>query len=120
RFHNAMSDDFHTPAALATLFDLAREVNRLRDEQSEVAAPLATLLRELAAMLGILQEDPESYFRGSNESDNAWIEERIAARLAARQKKDFAGADAIRAELAAAGIILEDGPAGTSWRRQGA
>jgi cysteinyl-tRNA synthetase len=120
RFHNAMSDDFHTPAALATLFDLAREVNRLRDEQSEVAAPLATLLRELAAMLGILQENPESYFRGSNESDNAWIEERMAARLAARQKKDFAGADAIRAELAAAGIILEDGPAGTSWRRQGA
>ncbi|WP_075322901.1 cysteine--tRNA ligase [Acidithiobacillus albertensis] len=120
RFHNAMSDDFHTPAALATLFDLAREINRLRDEQSEVAAPLATLLRELAAMLGILQENPESYFRGSNESDNAWIEERIVARLAARQKKDFAGADAIRAELAAAGIILEDGPAGTSWRRQGA
>ncbi|MBU2758966.1 cysteine--tRNA ligase [Acidithiobacillus sulfurivorans] len=120
RFHSAMSDDFHTPAALATLFDLAREINRLRGEQSEVAAPLATLLRELAAMLGILQEDPESYFRGSNESDNAWIEERIAARLAARQQKDFAGADAIRAELAAAGIILEDGPAGTSWRRQGA
>ena len=120
RFHAAMSDDFHTPAALATLFDLAREINRLRDEKSEVAAPLASLLRELAALLGILQEDPESYFRGgADASDNAWIEERIAARLAARQQKDYAGADAIREELSAAGVILEDGPAGTTWRRQG-
>lgn len=117
RFHAAMSDDFHTPAALATLFDLAREINRLRDEQSEVAAPLATLLRELAAMLGILQADPESFFRGAEDLDAGWIEARIGARLAARKQKDFAGADAIRAELSAAGVILEDGPTGTTWRR---
>ncbi len=117
RFHAAMSDDFHTPAALATLFDLAREINRLRDEQSEVAAPLANLLRELAAMLGILQADPESFFRGAEDLDAGWIEARIGARLAARKQKDFAGADAIRAELSAAGVILEDGPTGTTWRR---
>ncbi|HUX18378.1 MAG TPA: cysteine--tRNA ligase [Acidithiobacillus sp.] len=117
RFHAAMSDDFHTPAALAVLFDLAREINRLRDEGSEVAAPLATLLRELARVLGLLGQDAEDFLRGK-ETDARWIEERIAARAAARQTRDFAGADGIRQELTAAGIILEDGPGGTTWRRE--
>ncbi len=117
RFHAAMSDDFHTPAALAVLFDLAREINRLRDEGSEVAAPLATLLRELAGVLGLLGQDAEDFLRG-NATDANWIEERIAARAAARQARDFAGADGIRQELTAAGVILEDGPGGTTWRRE--
>lgn len=117
RFHAAMSDDFHTPAALAVLFDLAREINRLRDEGSEVAAPLATLLRELARVLGLLGQDAEDFLRGK-ETDARWIEERIAARAAARQTRDFAGADGIRQELTAAGVILEDGPGGTTWRRE--
>lgn len=117
RFHSAMSDDFHTPAALAVLFDLTREINRLRDEGSEVAAPLAALLRELAGVLGLLQQEAEVFFRG-DETNTHWIEERIAARAAARQARDFAGADGIRRELAAAGVILEDGPGGTTWRRE--
>ena len=117
RFHAAMSDDFHTPAALAVLFDLARELNRLRDEGSEVAAPLATLLQELAGVLGLLQQDAEGFLRG-DDADVPWIDARIAARAAARQARDFAGADAIRQELTAAGIILEDGPGGTTWRRE--
>ena len=117
RFHAAMSDDFHTPAALAVLFDLAREINRLRDEGSEVAAPLATLLRELAGVLGLLGQDAEDFLRGK-ETDASWIEERIAARAAARQTRDFVGADGIRQELTAVGVILEDGPGGTTWRRE--
>ncbi len=117
RFHSAMSDDFHTPAALAVLFDLTREINRLRDEGSEVAAPLAALLRELAGVLGLLQQEAEAFLRG-DETNTHWIEERIAARAAARQARDFAGADGIRRELAAAGVILEDGPGGTTWRRE--
>ncbi|MHB1579899.1 MAG: cysteine--tRNA ligase [Acidithiobacillus sp.] len=117
RFHSAMSDDFHTPAALAVLFDLTREINRLRDEGSEVAAPLAALLRELAGVLGLLQQEAEVFLRG-DETNTHWIEERIAARAAARQARDFAGADGIRRELAAAGVILEDGPGGTTWRRE--
>lgn len=117
RFHAAMSDDFHTPGAIATLFDLAREINRLREEGSEVAAPLATVLKTLAGMLGLLQTDPEVFFRGAEE-DVDWIEERIAARKIARAHKDFAGADAIRQALSDAGVILEDGPDGTTWRRE--
>ncbi|MHB1267302.1 MAG: DALR domain-containing protein, partial [Acidithiobacillus ferriphilus] len=117
RFHTAMSDDFHTPAALAVLFDLTREINRLRDEGSEVAAPLATLLRELAGVLGLLQQDAEDFLRG-DETNTHWIEERIAARAAARLARDFAGADGIRQELTAAGVILEDGPGGTTWRQE--
>ena len=117
RFHAAMSDDFHTPAALAVLFDLAREMNRLRDEGSEVAAPLATLLRELAGVLGLLQQNAEDFLRG-DATNTHWIEERIAARAAARRTRDFAGADGIRQELTAAGVILEDGPGGTTWRQE--
>lgn len=119
RFHAAMSDDFHTPTAVALLFDLAREINRLRDEGSEVAPPLAMLLRELGGILGLLGQDPEAFLRGAaaDEVDADWVAERIAARTAARQARDFARSDAIRDELAAAGIALEDGPTGTIWRR---
>ena len=67
-------------------------------------------------MLGLLQQDPETWFRGGTD-DAAEIEAAIAERLAARKAKDFARADAIRADLLAKGIILEDGPKGTTWRR---
>jgi cysteinyl-tRNA synthetase len=122
RFHAAMQDDFNTPEALAVLFDMVREVNRLRDTEPDAAAGMAAELKQLGAMLGILQDDPEHYLRGGDQSASGGlsdrdIETRIQARIEARAAKNWAEADRIRDELQAAGIILEDGPTGTNWRR---
>jgi cysteinyl-tRNA synthetase len=121
RFHAAMDDDFNTPEALAVLFDLTREVNRLRRESDAAAAPLGAELRRLGGILGLLQGDPEAYLRGG-EGDgarlsDAEIESLIAQRLAARQAKQWAEADRIRDALKDQGVVLEDGPGGTTWRR---
>ncbi|MEZ5476345.1 MAG: cysteine--tRNA ligase [Thiolinea sp.] len=122
RFHAAMRDDFNTPEALAALFELVRDINRLRKENSvEAAAPVGALLKQLAGMLGLLEADAESWFRqagGAEEGlSNDAIEALIAERSAARTNKDWASCDRIRDELKAQGILLEDGPGGTSWRR---
>ena len=112
RFKAAMDDDFGTPEAVAVLFDLANEVNR-------GAVGLAPQLRALGGVLGILQRDAQDFLRAGPGAtlDDAEIERRIARRAAFKQEKNYAAADAERGALAAAGIILEDGPAGTSWRR---
>ena len=114
RFRDAMDDDFNTPEAVAVLFELANEVNRDRS----VAA--AGQLKTLAGVLGLLQRDPEEYLRG--DLPTGWtaarVEEMIAARAAAKKDRNFAESDRIRDELLAAGIILEDGPSGTTWRRR--
>ena len=108
-FKAAMDEDFNTPQALAVLFELAAEVNRS-------AAPAAAgLLKALGACLGILQLEPRDYLQGGAAVDAAWIEERIAARAAAKAARDFVQADAIRAELTHRGVTLKDGPEGTSW-----
>jgi cysteinyl-tRNA synthetase len=122
RFREAMDDDFNTPEALAVLFDLAREINKLKESNIDAAAALSAVLSELGGMLGILQDDPEAYLRGgaSAEGDGLSddeIDAMIQARLDARADKNWAEADRIRDELQAAGIILEDGPQGTTWRR---
>lgn len=109
-FKAAMDEDFNTPQALAVLFELVTEVNRTK------SAETAGLLKALAATLGVLQGEPRAYLQqGGSEDEAAWIEERIAARAAAKAAKDFAGADAIRAELAAKGVTLKDGAGGTTW-----
>jgi cysteinyl-tRNA synthetase len=122
RFEAAMDDDFNTPEALAVLFDLVREINRLRETEPASAASLGAVLRELGDVLGLLQEDPETYLQGSGDDqdglDTARIEAMIQQRLEARSKKDWGEADRIRDELKDAGVVLEDGPEGTTWRRQ--
>jgi cysteinyl-tRNA synthetase len=128
KFAAAMDDDFNTPEALAVLQTMAREINTLRAAGEDAAAAgIAADCRALAVPLGILQQDPESWFRGaqSGESgaspglDDAGIESLVAARLAARKAKDFAESDRLRDALAARGVLLEDKPGGvTTWRRR--
>jgi cysteinyl-tRNA synthetase len=112
-FRAAMDEDFNTPAALAALFELAAELNRTRD----LAA--ASLLRSLGAVLGILQQPPRRYLQSRAALGEEQIVERIAARAAAKAARDFALADRIRAELAEAGIALQDSPRGTTWTARG-
>ncbi|EMC4306015.1 cysteine--tRNA ligase [Cronobacter sakazakii] len=121
RFVEAMNDDFNTPEAYSVLFDMAREVNRLKAEDSSAANQLAAHLRKLAAVLGLLEQEPEQFLQSgaqANDDEVAEIEALIVKRLEARKAKDWAAADAARDRLNEMGIILEDGPQGTTWRRK--
>lgn len=121
RFRNAMDDDFNTPEAISVLFELTSEINRVRKAQGDTAAaPLGSLLQYLAGMLGLLQDEAESWFKGSAGNtglDDAAIEALIQQRLAARKGKNWAESDRIRDELKTQGIVLEDAAGGTTWRR---
>lgn len=122
RFIEAMNDDFNTPEAYSVLFDMVREVNRLKSEDISAANAMAAQLRELASVLGLLEQDPESFLKGGAQTEDdaevAKIEALIQQRLDARQNKDWAQADAARDELTAMGVVLEDGATGTTWRRK--
>jgi len=117
KFKTAMNDDFATTQALAVLFEMAREINILRQTNMRQAAELAACLRELAAFLGILQQDSDAFLQMQSEPINtAQIEELVNLRLKARQNKDWAESDRIRAELSQMGVIVEDNKNGSSWK----
>jgi len=119
KFKQAMDDDFNTPEALAVLFDLANQVNRLREKDINAALQKAAVLKKLANVLGLLEEDAEHFLQtGAGESeDGADIDALIEARNTARENKDWAEADRLRDELDAMGIVLEDKDGRTTWRR---
>lgn len=118
RFNEAMDDDFNTPVAFAVLFDLAREINRVRENDLQLAADLATQLRQLADVLGVLQQKPEEFLRGGVAADDVkQIEDLITARNDARKNKNWQEADKVRDQLLAMGISLEDTTQGTVWRK---
>lgn len=115
-FKVAMDDDFNTPEALAVLFDLANEVNKTKSLAS------AALLKALAGLIGLLQRDPDEYLQGQANANISGdetlnVDQLIIQRNEAKQSKNFAEADRIRKLLADTGIILEDSPLGTTWRR---
>jgi cysteinyl-tRNA synthetase len=109
RFKEAMDDDFGTPEAVAVLFDLANRINA-----GEKA--LAPQLRALGGVLGLLQRDAQEFLQGGQAQ--SWITDAIAAREAARKRKDYPEADRIRKELLDKGIVLEDVAGRTTWRRK--
>jgi len=128
KFEQGMDDDFNTAAAVGSLFALARLANRLAGEEPEperdaLLARCGEEMKRLGGRLGLLQEDPEDFFKDSYRPeagvDAAKVEELIARRSQARKDKDFSQADAIRDELTAMGVVLEDTPQGTRWRVEG-
>jgi cysteinyl-tRNA synthetase len=122
RFRDAMDDDFNTPDALSVMQGVARQLNLAKASANlpKSAAAAATLLA-LGKILGILQQDPDQYLKrsaGVQGLADTQIEELLRARQAARAAKNFAESDRIRAELTAAGILLDDKSGGiTQWRR---
>jgi cysteinyl-tRNA synthetase len=141
RFERAMDDDFNTPLALSVLFDLVRELNKAKEADQQKACSLAASLKYLGSLLGILQDDPDIFLKGSftvflagtvvinplatgslsinTNVAEAQINQQIQARLDAKKAKDWALADKIRNDLKQQGVILEDAPDGTtSWRRE--
>jgi cysteinyl-tRNA synthetase len=140
RFEQAMDDDFNTPVAISILFDLTRELNKVKENDQDKAEVLASALKFLGGLLGILQDDPDQWLKGNTSFveeavlqaagtstatfvsnlyiDTAGIEQQIQTRLDAKKAKNWALADQIRNELKEQGVILEDAPNGTtSWRR---
>ncbi|MCG9757732.1 MULTISPECIES: cysteine--tRNA ligase [Pseudoalteromonas] len=118
RFETAMNDDFNTPEALPVIFELSKEVNRLKDSDAKAAGEHAFILVKLAEILGIAQQEPESFLQGEQDDDEvAQIEALIEKRRSARENKDWAAADEARDALTALGVVLEDSAGKTTWRK---
>jgi cysteinyl-tRNA synthetase len=119
RFHEVMDDDFNTPQALAILFELAREVNRLSGQDTDAAAALAESLKYLGNLLGLLEQPAEAFYGGKSELTpkiRELIEIRIQERNQARKNNEWGLADKIRNELSELGIELEDSGTITRWK----
>ncbi len=122
RFNAEMDDDFNTAGAMAVMFELASEINRQQQQNPEMSADCAATLVHLGQRLGILGQDAEAYLKGGTGNDGALddsaIEALIEERLLARGASDWARSDAIRDQLKAEGVILEDKAGQTTWRRE--
>ena len=121
RFEQVMDDDFNTRAAVTVLHELAGEINRLDDKSTAEAACLARTLVQLGDVLGIMQMAPAEFLHaaaGNGDISAEDITRLIAERTKAKAEKNYAEADRLRAHLSGQGVILEDGPGGTTWRRK--
>ncbi|XDT73402.1 DALR domain-containing protein [Hahella sp. SMD15-11] len=121
RFENAMLDDFNSREAIAVLFDMAREINRLKkDGRTDEASDLGALMVRLAEPLGVLQQAPEAFLQGRKTGEGRIsveeIEALIQARTEARARKDWAESDRIRDLLKEKGVLVKDGREGTTWQ----
>jgi cysteinyl-tRNA synthetase len=117
-FHHAMHDDFNTPLAMASLFAMAKAIQKHRQAgELKAAVALAKAMVHCAAPLGLLQKEPELFLQGEAGEDDTEIDALVAKRNAARASRDFALADRIRDDLLARGIIMEDSAGETRWRR---
>jgi cysteinyl-tRNA synthetase len=114
-FSHAMNDDFNTPEALAQTFEVCRQINKGLDKGEDISQLQATFMA-MTAFLGIVQNNPETWFQ-SSDVDVAAVEALIEQRNQAKKAKDYAQADVIRDQLLAQGIVLEDGPEGTRWKQ---
>lgn len=120
RFETAMNDDFNMPIAFSVLFDVAKDLNKATDPA--VGKDLAGILKKLGAILGILQMHPTDYLQGNIAGEDGdefatKVDAFIAQRNTARENKDWSSADAARDGLNEMGVVLEDGPTGTTWRK---
>ena len=114
----ALEDDLNTPLALSHMHEALGDLNKAKSRKGKARAKGALLAG--ADLLGLLQQDPEAWLRGdagASDTVDAEIDRLVAERIEARKNKDFETSDRIRDELAAQGIVLEDGPGGTAWRR---
>ncbi|KTD89878.1 MULTISPECIES: cysteine--tRNA ligase [unclassified Pseudoalteromonas] len=118
KFRKAMDDDFNTPEALPVMFELAKELNRVKESDITYAGQLAFILRTLGEVLGVAQQAPEAFLQGGQDDDEvATIEALIVKRNDARASKNWAAADEARDALNALGVILEDSAGKTTWRK---
>ena len=115
RVVEALSDDLNTPLALSYLHELANNLNKAENITEQQTAK--GLLLSSAKMLGLLEQNPQDWFKGADDEEVIVIEAKIAERSAAKKDKNYALADSIREELKAKGIVLEDSPNGTTWKK---